>query len=252
MAKLHELLAVGTNLDNQTSKTRADLKNTFDKKRHLFEQKLVTFKSNEEGVAAVTESQSDIQSTVSKELEWITGIIARSIDVGHQVDVANTQAKADIVTENDEVIAKDVPATSLLQLEKELKEFHALLNTIPTLDPAKGFSQDEAREKGIFKARDVNKVRTKKSAKPIVLFPATKEHPAQTQMIAEDIPTGTIVEQEWSALLTPSMKGDLIDRVEVLTRAVKKARARANELEIDVAGHKIGKKLLDYILQPLS
>ena len=252
MSKLHELLAVGTNLDNQAKKTVTDLKNTFDKKRHLFEQKLVTFKSNEDGVLPVTEAQSDIQSTVQKEMEWISGILVRAIDVGHQVDMANTLAKADIVTEDDDVIAKDVPATSLLQLEKELKEFHGLLNSIPTLDPAKGFSQDETREKGIFKARDVNKVRTKKSAKPIVLFPATKEHPAQTQMIAEDIPTGTIQEQEWSALLTPAMKGDLIDRVEVLTRAVKKARARANELEIDVAGHKIGKKLLDYVLQPLS
>jgi len=252
MAKLHELLAVGTNLDNQAKKTVTDLKNTFDKKRHLFEQKLVTFKSNEDGVAPATEAQSDIQTTVNKELDWISNILVRALDVGHQVDVANTLAKADIVTEDDEVIAKDIPATSLLQLEKELKEFHGLLNTIPTLDPAKGFSQDEARERGIFKARDVQKVRTKKSAKPIVLFPATKEHPAQTQMIAEDIPTGIIQEQEWSALLTPAMKGDLIDRVEVLTRAVKKARARANELEIDVVGHKIGRKLLDYVLQPLS
>lgn len=252
MAKLHELLAVGTNLDNQAKKTVSDLKNTFDKKRHLFEQKLVTFKSNEDGVAPVTEAQSDIQSTVNKELEWISGILVRAIDVGHQVDVANTLAKADIVTEDDEIIAKDVPATSLLQLEKELKEFHGLLNSIPTLDPAKGFSKDETREHGIFKARDVQKTRTKKSAKPIVLFPATKEHPAQTQMVAEDVPTGIIQEQEWSALLTPAMKGDLIDRVEVLTRAVKKARARANELEIDVVGHKIGKKLLDYVLQPLS
>ncbi len=252
MAKLHELLAVGTNLDNQSKKTVADLKNTFDKKRHLFEQKLVTFKSNEEGVAPVTEAQSDIQTTVHKELEWIEDILVRSIDVGHQVDVANLSAKADIVTENDEVIAKGVPATSLLQLEKELKEFHTLLNSIPTLDPAKGFQQDPSRDKGIYKARDVQKARTKKTAKPIVLYPATKEHPAQTQLLQEDVPVGTILEQEWSALLTPALKGDLIDRVEVLTRAVKKARARANEIDVEVAGNKIGRVLLDYVLKPLA
>jgi len=252
MAKLHELLAVGTNLENQANKTRTDLMATFEKKRHLFEQKLVTFKSSEEGVSAVTEAQSDIQTTVNKEVEWIGNILSKDIDVGHQIDIANTQAKADIVTEDDEVIAKDVPATSLLQLEKRLKQVHELLVAIPTLDPAKGFSQDENREKGIFKAREVLKSRTKKVNKPLVLFPATKEHPAQTQLVTEDVSVGTIQEQEWSAMLTPATKSDLIERCEVLTRAVKKARARANELELDVKSHKIGKKLLDYLFKVLA
>jgi hypothetical protein len=252
MAKLHELLAVGTNLENQANKTRTDLMATFEKKRHLFEQKLVTFKSSEEGVSAVTEAQSDIQTTVNKEVEWIGNILSKDIDVGHQIDIANTQAKADIVTEDDEVIAKDVPATSLLQLEKRLKQVHELLVAIPTLDPAKGFSQDENREKGIFKAREVLKSRTKKVNKPLVLFPATKEHPAQTQLVTEDVSVGTIQEQEWSAMLTPATKSDLIERCEVLTRAVKKARARANELELDVKSHKIGKKLLDYVFKVLA
>ena len=252
MAKLHELLAVATNLENQANKTRTDLMATFEKKRHLFEQKLVTFKPSEEGAPAVTEAQSDIQTTVSKEVEWISAILAKDIDVGHQIDIANTQAVADIVTETDDVIARAIPATSLLQLEKRLKQVHELLVAIPTLDPAKGFSQDDAREKGVFKAREVNKTRTKKTAKVIVKYPATKEHPAQTEMIADDVPVGTILEQEWSAMLTPAMKGDLLERCEILTRAVKRARARANELELEVQSHKIGKKLLDFVFQPLA
>lgn len=252
MAKLHELLAVGNNLDQQSKKVVTDLKGTFDKKRHLFEEKITTFRSSEEGVLPVTESQSSIQTTVSKELGWLAGILCRSIDVGHQIDVANTGAKADIVTEEGETIATAVPATSLLQLEKELKDVHDLLNLIPTLDPAKGFAIDENREAGIYRAREVTKTRTKKSARPIVLFPATKEHPAQVQLIQEDVPVGTIQEHEWSALLTPAVKSELIERVEVLTRAVKKARSRANDHEIDVTAHKIGQRLLDYVFKPLD
>jgi hypothetical protein len=252
MSKLHELLAVSTNLENQANKTRSDLMATFDKKRHLFEQKLVTFKSNEEGVAAVTEAQSDIQSTVNKELGWIAGILSKDIDVGHQIDIANTQAKADIVTETGETIAKEVPATSLLQLEKHIQKFHELLVTVPTLDPAKGFQADDSREHGIFRAREVNKFRTKKVNKPLVLAPATDKHPAQVQLVTEDVTTGTIQEQEWSALLTPATKADLIERCEVLLRAVKKARARANELDLDVITHKIGGRLLDFVLKPLA
>src|SRR5271166_2576011 len=105
MPKLHELLAVGTNLENQANKTRTDLMATFEKKRHLFEQKLVTFKPNEEGATPVTEAQSDIQSTVGKEVEWISQILAKNIDVGYQIDLANTKAMSDIVTENGDVVA---------------------------------------------------------------------------------------------------------------------------------------------------
>lgn len=250
MSKLHELLAVSTNLENQANKTRGDLMATFGNKRHLFEQKLVTYRAKEEGAAAVTEAQSDIQTTIRKELDWISGIMAKNIDVGHQIDMANTLAKADIVTEDGETIAKDVPATSLLQLEKRIQQAHELLVAIPTLDPAKGFIQDPNREAGIYKAREVMKARTKKMQKALVLVQPTKEHPAQAQLITEDEAIGIIQEQEWSALLTPALKGDLIERCEVLVRAVKKARSRANELELDVATHKIGKRLLDFVFQP--
>lgn len=252
MSKLHELLAVNSNLAQQADKVRADLSATFEKKRHLFAKKLVTFTPIEEGASAVTEEQSDIQTTVTHELEWITGISIKTIDTSHQIDVANTVAKADIVTEDGDAIATDVPATSLLQLEKQLKEVQALVTAIPTLDPAKGFVADEASGKGIYRARDVNKSRTRKDQKVITLAPATDKHPAQAQLVPVDVVTGTIREQEWSALLTPALKSNLLERCEVLVRAVKKARARANEVEVDVVGHKIGKALLGYVFKPLS
>lgn len=252
MPKLHELLAVSSNLDGQAAKTRADLMATFASKRHLFGEKRVTFKSNEEGVLPVTEEQSDIQTTVRKEITWVSGILAKSIDVGHQIDVSNTLAQADIVTEDGETILKSVPATSLLQMEKRLKELHEFLVAVPTLDPAKGFQQDTDREKGIYKAREVNKSRTKKVPKVITLAQPTKEHPAQVQVMAEDVAVGTILEQEWSALLTPATKSDILERCDVLLRAVKRARARANEYELDVASHKIGKRLLEFVFQPIA
>ncbi len=85
-----------------------------------------------------------------------------------------------------------------------------------------------------------------------MLYEATKEHPAQVKEIVEDLPIGAILEQEWSSLITPATKADLIDRCDILLRAVKKARARANELDTDVATNKIGKKLLEFIFHPLN
>lgn len=249
-AKLHQLLAVENSLEGQANKTRAELTNTFEKKRHLLESKVTTFTPFGEGESS-TESQSDIQTTVAKELKWVSGFILKALDASYQVAEANTQARADIVLEDGTTLITGVPATSLLELEKRMTEIQALVTAIPTLDPAKGFSQDPNGEKGVFQARQVNKTRTKKDKVVMVLYAATAEHPAQVQLVDKDIPTGTVSEQEWSSMLTPAVKAELINRVEVLSRAIRSARAKANETEVDVE-KKIGAKLLNYVFQPVA
>jgi hypothetical protein len=252
MTKLHELLAVQSSLSGQASKVRQELAVTFEKKRHLFEERRKSFRSNEEGVPVAVEEQQDIQTTVASEIEWISNHLAKAVDVAYQVDLANTEAKADVVTEDGETLVKDLPATTLLQLEKRVAEWKELIVAIPTLDPAKGFKPDEMRGLGFWKARDVTKPRTKKEKKPLVLYPATDKHPAQTQVLDVDTVTGTILEQEWSALITPTMKAELLDRVETLYRAVTKARSKANDHSVDTAGKKIGETLLDFVFKPLT
>lgn len=252
MAKLHELLAVKENLDNQATKCRTELMSTFDKKRHHFEETRTNFTPDGEGAKTVTEAQKDIQTTISKEVEWISKILAKALDINYQIDMANTLAKADVILEDGTTLLKAVPATNLLQLERRMAEIKALVDQIPTLDPAKGFKLDTQKGKGIYKAREVTKARTKKENKVLVLYQATEKHPAQTQLVSEDVKVGTILEQEWSALITPGTKADILERVEELARAVKKARAKANEHEMDVTGNRIGQKMLDYVFEPLS
>ncbi len=246
--KLHELLAVEGNHETQANKCRGELAETFQKKRHHFEEKKVTFISNAEGAQATVESQSDIQTSVKKELDWISSFITKSLDASFQVAAANTHAKADIILEDDTVLATDVPATSLLELEKRVTEVMQLIAVIPTLDPAKGFSPDSQRGDGIYQARQVNKKRTAKTSKVITLAEPTKEHPAQVQLVQVDVDVGTIQEQEWSSLISPAQKADLLSRCEILGRAVRRARSRANEATVDTT-KKIGAKLLDYVFK---
>lgn len=246
--KLHELLAVETNLETQAAKVRTDLSNTFEKKRHLFEEKRTVFIPNSETEQTSVELQSDIQSTVGKELTWIQEHITKALDASFQVAETNTKARADVVLEDDDetVLLTNVPATALLELEKRVAEILALVNSIPTLDPAKGFTVDTQRGGGIYKAREVVKNRTKKAVKVIVKYEATKEHPAQTELVNEDVAIGKIQEQEWSGLMTPAEKSVLLNRVEILSRAIRKARSRANDTEVDKS-QKIGAKLLKYV-----
>jgi hypothetical protein len=249
MTKLHELLAAEGNLETQAIQTRTDLANTFEKKRHLFEEKRTTFQSNEEGKPATTEAQSDIQSTVRRELAWIVPHLAKAMDAGLQVADANTKARADVVLDDDAgtVLLKDIPATALLELEKRLTDWVLHLSkAIPTLDPAKGFQDDPQRGGGIYKAREVNKARTKKDVRVVVLHEPTKEHPAQTQLVPVDLVVGTISEQEWSGLITPAEKSEILDRAEQTIRAVRKARSRANDQEVET-NLKMGKALLGFV-----
>lgn len=247
MPKLHELLAVDSQLKGQANKTRTELAATFKNKRHLFEEKRVTFQPSEEGAQAQTEEQSDIQTTVRQELKWFTDLWASAIDTSLRVAEGNTQAFADIVLDDDTVLMPHVPATALLELEKRVAEFQELLAAVPTLDPAKGFSPDGQKGEGIYVARTRETTRTKKLQKGIILAQATKEHPAQTALITEDSPVGRLTTQEWSGLITPAQKADMLERVEALGRAVKKARSRANEVELKER-HEIGKKLFGYVL----
>lgn len=232
MAKLHEMLAVEGSLKSQADKTRGDLANTFEKKRHLFTESIVTFRPLAEGAPPVTEAQSTLNTTVPQELRWISDIWSKAIDGAYSIAEANTVARADVILDDGKVLLQAMPATALMELLKRAAEIQELTQAIPTLDPAKDFRLDDARPKGVYRARDDERVRTKKMQKALVLYEATKEHPAQVKEISVDEPIGVIQTQEWSGLITPAIKADMIDRAERLTRAVKSALSRANNVDV--------------------
>ena len=247
MEKLHALLAVDGNLKAQADKTRLELMSTFEKKTHLFTEKVVNYTPFEEGSTKVVESQLDIQTTVPRELKWISDFLIKSLDVSYLVAEANTNARADVVMEDGTTLLLQLPATSLLELEKRAKELHDFVAAIPTLDPAKGFRPDPDKAPDIYRAREDHKTRTKKMNKVLTLAPPTDKHPAQVQVVVEDVAVGDIQTLEWSGLITTAAKGEMLSRVEMFTRAVKKARSRANEAEAFTGQEKIGAKIIGFI-----
>jgi hypothetical protein len=250
MPKLHELLAAESNIKTQATKLLGDLTKTFADKRHLFGKKVVTFIPNSENATAITEEQSELQTTVPQELAWLAPTLAKALDAAHQIAESNMAAKADVTLDDGTKILSGVPATSLLELEKKMTELHGFITAIPTLDPAKGFTLDPQTGENVFKARETVKTRTKKITRPLILHPPTEHHPAQVQAINEDVPVGEIREQEWSGLITPAQKAAMLGRVDELRRALKTARARANDT--NAATTKIGSALLNFVFQPAT
>lgn len=245
--RLFEYIVTRDQLKGQLRTLFADLRGTFEKKRHLFEEKRKTVTLNEEGAQPIVEEQQDIQSNVIDELRWFGSHWIRTVDSIRQVEEGNTSARADIILDDGTVLVTNIPATALLDLSNRTDELLELFKHIPTLDPAKAFKLDEQRGGGIFKARDVTKDRTKKIEEIVVPVPATKEHPAQMMKLVKDVVVGTILEQEWSGMITPAMKAEILSRVEEIRRAVKSALQRANAVELPVEPV-VGATLYSYAL----
>lgn len=165
-------------------------------------------------------------------------------DVTLTKDAGNRLTSADIVLDDGTEIAKDVPAPTLLFLEKQLLDLYTFCEKLPTLDPAETWSLDQA--KGYYTTPAVQTVKTKKVKKAIVLYPATDKHPAQTQLIDEDVIVGHWTTIKHSGAIPDEQRRGLVRRVAVLQKAVKEARERANLHEVEE--RRIGDKLFGYIM----
>lgn len=65
--------------------------------------------------------------------------------------------------------------------------------------------------------------------------------------MSDDLPIGVIRETEWSGMITPAEKSLLLGRVDEMLRAVKQARARANQVDTDNTA-RIGRRIMDFLL----
>ena len=248
MAKLHEILAVESGLQTTAKKTNEETIGTFRKKDEHFVETVTEVRhfSEEDQKLDTTETKAMVTTVVDK-LLYNAGANVKAIDAYLQKEATNQHATADLMVD-DVVLAIAVPATVLLGLETKLTELRAVYDAIPTLAPGPTWVEDRDRRAhgGVYKAADPDVTfRTRRVLKPIVMSPATKEHPAQVQAVQEDTPVARIVKHHRSGMLTSAQKSDLLGRIDKLLRATKRARQRANTAEV-VKGE-IGRKLFDFI-----
>jgi hypothetical protein len=243
--KQHEILAVKTGITGKFNKLKADLVSLFNDKKHHFNKVIAVFKPLKEGAQQATEQQTEMQTTVVKELQWIGTEFGKLVDICHSINLTNCVAKADVVIDGVTVLS-EIPATGLLELEKLIGSFKDLLTTVPTLDPVKGFKPDADEGKGIYKAQEQLRARTTKELYVLELSPATDKHPAQVSKETRDVLVGHVYTNEWSGMLTPAEKSTMLTRCEDLLTAIKSAQARANNTE--VVSKKIGDSIVKYII----
>ncbi len=170
-----------------------------------------------------------VQQNASDLLTEATLRLSELFNVTWQKDAGNQKAKADVVVDGKPVLT-NVPAPFLLFLEKKLVEVQTMISKLPTLDPAESWELDAVDK--LWKTGTIQKVRTEKVSKVIVLHPGTPEHPPQTQLVNDVQSIGNWEEQRVSSAFPPAEQKRLLQRVEKLRAAVKKAIQTANQTEV--------------------
>ena len=248
MAKLHEVLAVESGLQTAAKKINEETIRTFGKKdEHFVETTRIVSHFAEEDQKLDTVENKTMVTTVFDKLLYNANPNIRAFDAYLQKEATNQKANADIVVD-DLTLASNVPATVLLGLETKLAELRAVYEAIPTLAPGRSWQVDLSvrAEGGVYKAIDSDLTfRTKRIMKPLVMSPATEHHPAQVQALQEDVAIAKITTSHRSGMITPAQKSDLLERIDKLLRAVKRARQRANAAEVEK--RQIGSALFNFI-----
>jgi len=186
-----------------------------------------------------------VQARVSTELEKLQKELTGLYNVVATQEHGNTKAVADINPDGLSLL-KDVPITILLFLEKQLIDLKTLAQSLPTLPTDRVWVKDEA--KNCWVTQPEQTVKTQKVIEPIVKYPATKEHPAQTELISRDKTIGHWSTIHMSGALPETERDAIVGRIEKLQDAVKVAREGANGLEVEWSND-VGESIIGYIFK---
>ena len=241
MPKLNQILAIEKGTKSRIYGEITQMHHLLQKPSQLNGFSKTYQKKDEDGDDYPPEKQK-VQTVASDMLKHAGKLLTELFDVTATKDWANTEAKADLVVDG-ETLLEQVPATYLLFLEKQLTDLKTFVGKIPTLDSGEDWSYDESSN--LYKTEPTRTVRTKKVQRAIVLYQATKEHPAQTQLISEDVAVGDWITVKHSGALPAPRRDELLERVERLLNAARFARETANATE--ATRREVGRKIFDYL-----
>lgn len=182
-----------------------------------------------EGGETYPPEQKKVQARVPETLAAVERTLSELFDITAEKDHANCLASAD-VTVHGQTLLTNVPVTYLLFLEKQMNDLRTLVEKLPELDEAESWDLDT--NAGFYKTGTISTFRTKKVQKGIVLYDATKEHPAQTQLITDDEVVGYWRQVKHSGAMPRPEKLLVLARIEVLAKAIKASREEANRQDV--------------------
>lgn len=228
MGKLHELLAVESSLKSKATSELSKVKHLFAQGEKNLIGQVRTYQPLEEGGEDFADEITNLATTVGDELDRVELAFGQWLQVAINKEITNVQTQADVEID-DRVILRGLPAPALLNLESKLGELRTLYDAIPINNPTERWTWDG--QEGHWVSAERTTYKTKKLPKSFIAHEATPDHPAQVQVFTEDQRVGIWTTTIHSGLISPTQKRAILNRIDKLTRAVKRARQRANDIE---------------------
>jgi len=245
MTKLNQLIAVEKGVRSKTTRELTEA-HRLSQNADVLSGVTRTYQPRDDDGERLPGESTLVQVTVEDLNERVRKTLTRLFDVTATKDRANTVAVANVKVDG-QVLLADVPVTYLLFLEKQLVGLRTYVLKLATLDPAFKWEAAPEAGEGRWRTAPVNTTKTKKVPKTMVLYEATKEHPAQVTSYTEDVVIGDWTTVRFSGAVTQERKQELLERVDKLAEAVKFAREEANGT--DVSDFKVGDDVFDYLFE---
>ncbi len=243
-AKLNQIIAIEKGIKSQAYAAISELHKANQKPELFNGFSKVYHKRDDEGEDLPPEKKR-VQFVAKEVLRNAERTLTGLMDVTARKDWTNCAAKADIVVDGTTLVS-GVPVPFLLFMEKQLNDLRTFVINLPVLDEGENWTLDD--NSGLYKTDETQTHRTKKINKPIVLYPATPEHPAQTQIATEDVIAGFWHLVKHSGAMPKPEKQALTERVEKLFQAVKQAREAAN-IQDEVTVPSVGAAVFGYLMR---
>jgi len=242
---LHALLAVEPSLDQQAKNIMDECVNTFTKKQEHFDGITKLYSSFNEGEELIPPETKEVVTTVKEKLDYVKESVIRSLDatISKEETNASGEAKAELVVKG--VSFGTFAATTYIALERFLTRIREQYKAIPTLDPARAWETEKQSGRNLYQASPEVKYRTVKKTKVITLAPPTDKHPAQTQLVQDEVQVGKYDTTYTSGRLSPGEKFTLLSNIDELILAVKQAKEMANQAEAKQI--KLGEAIFSFI-----
>lgn len=243
MAKLNQIIAIEKGIKAKAVSQISELYKAVQKPELFNGFSKVYQPRDEDDSERLPSEKKRVQFVATEVLRSVERSMTELMTVEARKDWTNCVASADVLVDGV-VIFPAAPVSYLLFMEKQLTDLRTFVGSVPVLSEDDNWTKDD--NSGLFKSEVTQTHRTKKVQKPIVMYQATPEHPAQTQMVTEDVISGFWSTTKQSGAMPKPDKDALLTRVDKLLRAVKEARELANiENEVDVP--QVGSVVFQYL-----
>ena len=240
--KLNQIIAIERGTKSKATENLSELYKAIQKP-DLFNGFSRVYQPIKEGAETLPDEKKKAQFTVDDVIRSVMRTQSDVINITAAKDYTNCAAKAD-VTIGGVVIIKDAPVSYLLYLEKTVTDLRSFISHLPVLDEAEDWKYDATST--LSRTEPTKTHRTKKVQKPLVLYDATPEHPAQTQIITEDETVGYWSQTKLSGAMSKTVKMRYLENVEKLLNAVREAREAANVVD-EVKTDNIANSVFNYV-----